>query len=130
MTEAQSPTDPYAFGGLKVVPKSDRTFRKADELWYFFELRNPGIDAATSEPRLMVKLTLTGKTVQGAPVKMVAPPEETPARELKGVPGHWAVGQAMPLETFHPGEYTLAVKVTDLTNKQAYDLQAEFRIVE
>ena len=129
MTEAQAPTDPYAFGGLKVVPKSDLVFRNADELWYFFELRNPGIDPATKEPKLLVKLTLTGKTAKGAPVKMIGPAEETPARELKGAPGRWAVGQSLPLESFEPGDYAIAVKVTDMTTKQPYDLQGQFRIV-
>lgn len=130
LTEAQAPTDAYSFGGLKVVPKSDRVFRRSDELWYFFEVRNPGLDSATQAPKLLVKLTLNGTTATGAPVKMGLPPEETPARELKGVPGHWAIGQAMLLETFQPGEYMLAVKVTDLTTKQSYDMQEQFRIVE
>jgi len=130
LTEAQAPTDAYAFGGLKVVPKSDGVFRRADELWYFFEVRNPGLDAVTHAPKLLLKLSLTGTTAQGAPVKMGLPPEETPARELKGVPGHWAIGQAMPLETFQPGEYTLAVKVTDMMTKQSWDMQGKFRIVE
>src|SRR5205807_7106367 len=39
LSVAQMPTDPYAFGGIKVVPKSDSTFHKSDELWYFLELR-------------------------------------------------------------------------------------------
>lgn len=130
LKEAQSPTDPYAFGGLRVVPKGDGTFRRSDELWYFFELRNPALDAASNAPKLSVKLSVTGKTAEGAPVNMMAPPEETPAQELKGVPGHWAVGQAMPLETFKPGDYKLAVKVTDVTAKRSYELSREFRIVE
>jgi len=130
LTEAQAPTDPYSFGGLRVVPKSDATFRQADELWYFFELRHPGINPETYSPKLTVKLSVTGKTTGGSPVTMMAPPEETPAQELKGVPGHWAVGQAMPLATFKPGEYTLAVKVTDMTSKKTYELKGQFRIVE
>ena len=129
MKEAQSPTDPYAFGGLKVVPKSDRVFQRADELWYFFELRNPGIDPATKEPRLLVRLTLTGKTDQGAPVKIVGAAEETPARELKGAAGRWAIGQSLPLESFEPGEYAITLRVTDLTTKQGWDLAGPFRIV-
>jgi GWxTD domain-containing protein len=130
LSAAQFPTDPYAFGGIKVVPKSDRVFHKTDELWYFFELRNPGLDATTSEPKLQVGLTVAGKTAEGKNVKMAAPPEETPARELKGVAGHWAVGQSMPLATFKTGEYTMTVKVKDLTSNQAYDLKETFTIVE
>lgn len=130
LSEAQLPTDPFAFGGIQVVPKSDRTFRRSDELWYFFELRNPAIDPATSAPKLLVSLTVAGKSAEGKNVKMAAPAEETSARELKGVAGHWAVGQAMPLETFKPGDYTLSVKVKDMTSGQTYDLKESFKIVE
>lgn len=130
LAAAQYPTDPFAFGGIKVVPKSDKVFRRADELWYFFELRNPALDPTTNEPKLQLALTLAGKTVEGKNVKMAAPPEQKSARELKGVAGHWAVGESMPLETFKPGEYTLTVKVKDLTSNQAYDLKESFRIVE
>jgi len=47
LTERQKATDPFAFGGLKVVPKGDATFTRKDDLWYFFEARNPGVDATT-----------------------------------------------------------------------------------
>ncbi|HEX8408415.1 MAG TPA: GWxTD domain-containing protein, partial [Thermoanaerobaculia bacterium] len=43
LSAAQKPNDPFAFGGLKVIPKADRTFRPSDELWYFVELRHPGL---------------------------------------------------------------------------------------
>lgn len=130
LSEAQQATDPFAFGGLKVVPKSDATFKRSDELWYFFEARNPGLDPASNQPKLSVKLSLTGTAADGKPVKMNAPVEITPGQELKGVPGHWAVGQAMPLQTFKPGSYKLAVKVTDLVSNQTWDLEGSFRIVE
>src|SRR5205085_989422 len=52
---AQNPNDPFAFGGLKVVPKGDKTFTKADELWYIFEVRNPGMGEA-QKPNVQVKV--------------------------------------------------------------------------
>jgi GWxTD domain-containing protein len=130
LADAQASTDPFSFGGLRVVPKSDATFHTKDDLWMFVELRNPGLDATSKAPKLSVKMSLTGTTAQGAPVKMMSPAEETPAQELKGVPGHWAVGQSMPLSTFKPGEYTLALKVTDVASNRTYDLTGHFRVVE
>jgi GWxTD domain-containing protein len=130
MESAQDPMEPFAFGGLKVVPKSDAAFRVTDDLWYFVELRNPGIDAANNEPKVTVKLALTGKTGSGKPVTMTAPAEVTPAQEVKGVPGHWGVGQSIPLASFEPGDYTLAVKITDLVGQRSWSLQSSFRIVE
>ena len=139
LTEAQQPTDPFAFGGLRVIPKADRTFRSADELWYFVELRNPGVEAAaaaegqptpTPMPKIQVKLDVTGKDATGKAVKMAAPPRETDAIELKGVPGHYAIGNALPPNTFKPGDYTFTIKLIDTIKKTSYTLTDKFKVVE
>ena len=129
LTAAQLPTDPYAFGGMKVVPKSDRAFTSKDELWYFFELRNPGIDAGTNAPKVQMKLSLTGKTTAGKDVHMENPLADAETIELKGVPGHFGIGQALPLESFKPGDYVMKIKVIDLVNKQTYNLEQPFKVV-
>lgn len=128
LSKPQLPTDPYAFGGIKVVPKADRTFTKADELWYFFELRNPGVDS-TQKPHIQVAADLDGKTKDGKPVKMRTPAQETEAQPLVGVPGHFAVGTALTLTDFKPGDYTLKLKVTDTITKQTYELSEAFKVV-
>ena len=88
---AQKPDDPFAFGGIKVVPKGDAVFQNADELWYFFELRNPGLDGSGS-PKVQVKVDVQGTTAKGKKVKMSAPMSPANAEPLKGVDGHFAVG--------------------------------------
>ena len=142
LSEAQAPTEPFAFGGVKVVPKADRTFRTSDELWYFFELRNPGLaDALPAElgsatgapeqkPKVQVKMDVEGKDATGKAVKKSAPPREIDAVPMKGVPGHYGVGNAIPLESFKPGEYTLTVKVMDTVTKASYTLSEKFRVVQ
>jgi GWxTD domain-containing protein len=130
LTEAQAPTDPFAFGGLKVVPRGNATFRPSEELWYFMEMRNPGKDATTGQPKVTMAVTIAGTKADGKKTKMIGPPQEVPAQELKGVPGHYAVGQAMPLETFKPGSYTMTVKLTDVALGKTYELQEPFTIVE
>ncbi|MFZ2491958.1 MAG: GWxTD domain-containing protein [Thermoanaerobaculia bacterium] len=128
LAEAQAPTDPFAFGGMKVVPKSDRRFTNADELWYFFELRNPGMAEGATAPTVKVKTTITGKTTTGQNSKMSAPPTDVPAQELKGVPGHWVIGQSIPLTKFRAGDYTITLNVTDPVKNVSYDLQATFSV--
>jgi len=127
LAAAQRPTDPFAFGGIKVVPKGDKTFHSSDELWYFFELRNPGLNEQ-NVPGVQVKLEMTGKTTDGQPVQMNAPPRSVEAQELKGVPGHYGVGSSIPLATFKPGSYTLKVKVTDTVKKVSYNLSDDFKV--
>ena len=134
LTDSQKADDPFAFGGVRVVPKADRTFRPADELWYFFELRNPGlpepVEGAERLPKIQVKLDVAGTTADGKPVKMAAPPTETAAIEMKGVPGHYGVGNAIPLASFKPGDYTFTVKVIDTIKKTSYTLSEKFKVVE
>lgn len=139
---AQRAEDPYAFGGLKVIPKGDREFRASDELWYFFELRNPGIPApaapaaegaapaAAPAPKVQVKLDVEGTQVDGKKKKMSAPPMQVDAIEIKGVPGHYGVGSAIPLSSFKPGDYTFTVKVIDTVSKASYTLTDKFKVVE
>jgi hypothetical protein len=127
LAAAQRPTDPFAFGGIKVVPKGDKTFHPSDELWYFFELRNPGLNEQ-NVPGVQVKLEMTGKTNDGQPVQMTAPPRSVEAQELKGVPGHYGVGSSIPLASFKPGNYTLKVKVTDTVKKVSYNLSDDFKV--
>jgi hypothetical protein len=136
---AQGPVDPFAFGGLKVVPKADRAFRSTDELWYFVELRNPGVaepaadvvpvtGAPVAAPKLQLRVDVEGTDAGGKAKKLSAPLRDVEAVEVKGVPGHYGVGSGIPLASFQPGEYTLTVKVIDTIRKMSYTFYEKFRV--
>lgn len=124
MPVAQKPLEPFAFGGTKVVPKPDRTFRASDEVWLFTELRNPALSAAQS-PRITTKVELEGegKKVRGTP----QPAEALP---LKGVPGHFGIGQTIDVSSLKPGQYTVRYTVTDAVSQQSWTREETLRIVE
>jgi len=128
LAEAQKPTDPFAFGGMKIVPKSDGVFNNADELWYFFEVRNPGVDATSKQPKLQSRVQLVGIVADGKKVRMELPMSDVDAMELKGMPGHFAAGTSIPLETFKAGDYTLTVKVVDTISTKTYELKEAFKL--
>jgi GWxTD domain-containing protein len=128
MTERQKPTDPFAFGGMKVVPKADLTFSNADELWYFFEARNPGVDTGTGLPKMEGRLTISGTTAEGKKVRMDGGNEPLDVQPLKGMSGRYAAGASIPLARFKPGSYALKMKVTDAVKNQTYDLEQSFTI--
>jgi GWxTD domain-containing protein len=128
LTEAQLPTDPYAFGGIKVVPKGDRTFSQADEMWYFFELRNPGL-GEDGQPKVQAGIEVSGE-IDGKKKRFRLPLTEVQAQELKDVPGHYAVGSAIPLSGFEPGTYTMEMKVIDTVSKQTHNLKETFTVVK
>jgi GWxTD domain-containing protein len=127
LTAAQLPTDPFAFGGIKVVPKGDRTFTKADELWYFLEVRNAGVE--NGQPNMTLKLDIEGTTKGGKKIKRGSPLGPAPAQELKGVTGHWGIGSAIPLTSFEPGDYTLKLTVNDTIGKQTWSFSEPFKVV-
>ena len=123
MPSAQSPIEPFAFGGTKVVPKPHHAFRIGDEVWLFTELRNPklGDDGA---PHVATKVEVDG------PRKLPGRVLPADASPLKGVPGHYGIGNTVDVSQLVPGEYTLHVTVIDTVAKQSFKRDATLRIVE
>lgn len=127
LEKPQELTDPFAFGGLKVVPKGDRRFVRSDDIWYVFELRNPGI-GDSGAPKVQVKIDITGETKEGKPVKMNFPLQQFETIPLKGVDGHHLLALTFPLSDFKPGKYKAKIKVIDTILKKSYESAKEFEI--
>ncbi len=118
--------DPFTFGGLKVVPKGDATFSSDGNLWYFIELRNPGL-TAEKRPAIAVEVEISGTTAHGS-FRMTLPVAEGQVAPLKGSKDRYAIGAAIPLESFKPGQYTIRVRVTDTVMTRTYDLEKAFSV--
>jgi GWxTD domain-containing protein len=131
-TEKAAPVKaPFAFGRLKIVPKANLSFTTADELTYFVELHNPGIDPATNLPKVQIKLELSG----GKLTKPIPRPlSDIAALPLSGTPGpgQYAIIDSIQLEgiksALSPGDYLLKVKIVDTISKQTYNLEQKFKI--
>ena len=127
---------PYAFGRVKIVPKGDRIFTNKDEITYFVEVVNPGIDEATNMPKLQVKLELAGHGTKEKPGRTISAPiaDATPL-PLTGAPGagQYAIMAGIPLgdmKTPLPaGDYTLRVKVYDQVKKQSWTAEQPLKLV-
>jgi hypothetical protein len=126
LSEAQAPDDPYAIGGLKVVPKGDARFAPKGDLWYFLELRNPGLNEQKA-PAVQIQVEISGKTAKG-PATMKFPLAPAELAPLKGEKDRYAVGLAIPLEGFIPGDYTMKVHVVDTVLSKKYDMEKTFKI--
>ncbi len=124
MTAAQKPLDPFAFGGTKVVPKPDRTFRRGDEVWLFTELRNPTLDPQRL-PRVTTKVEL-----ESAGKKIALPLMTADAAPLKGVDRHYGVGQSIDTSALAAGEYTIRYTVRDTLANLAYVREGTFRVTD
>jgi hypothetical protein len=114
---AQDPLDPFAFGGTKVVPKPRGVFRRSDEVWVFLEMRSATV------PDITTKLDIEGAnaTIAGAP----APAAATP---LKGVAGHYGVGNTIDITGLKPGDYRVKVTVTDNVAKTSITREARLKL--
>lgn len=127
LPQAQKMTDPFAFGGLKVVPKGDGQFVQKEDIWYVYELRNPGLTEAGT-PKMQVKIEISGKTDANQPVKFALPLQEIEAQEMKGVKNHYTLAMAFPLADFEPGQYTVKIRVVDSVLKKSYDTEGQFHV--
>lgn len=130
LTEAAPEKAPFAFGKLKIVPKVDGVFTNKDDLNYFVEINNPGIDTATNMPKLQMGIDLLskGQTVSRLPLA------EAAVGPLSGRPGpgHYALSDAIPLSKLSKplpaGDYTMKMKIVDTVTKQSYTLEQNFKI--
>jgi GWxTD domain-containing protein len=131
--EAAPVKSPFAFGHLKIVPTA--IFSNKDDLDYFVEIHNPGIDPATNLPKLQMKIDLS----DGKGRTLSAPLADMPALPLSGQPGPGqygiigtATGGGIPLAQvtppLAPGDYTLKLKIVDTVAKQSYTLEQKFKI--
>lgn len=131
--EAAPVKSPFAFGHLKIVPTA--IFSNKDDLDYFIEIHNPGIDPATNLPKLQMKIDLS----DGKGRTLSAPLADMPALPLSGQPGPGqygiigtATGGGIPLAQvtppLAPGDYTLKLKIVDTVAKQSYTLEQKFKI--
>ncbi|HEV2721439.1 MAG TPA: GWxTD domain-containing protein [Thermoanaerobaculia bacterium] len=130
LAEAAPEKAPFAFGKLKIVPKADGVFSNKDDLNYFVEINNPGIDTATNLPKLQMGIDLIskGQTVSRLPLS------EAAVGSLSGKPGpgHYVLSDAIPLSKLSKplpaGDYTLKMKIVDTVTKQSYTLEQPFKI--
>ena len=122
LSEAQRPRDPFAFGGTKVVPKPGATFRRSEPVWLFAELRNPSL-APDGTPHIVTKLSIVPSNVSSPPT----PAEATP---LKGMAGHYGIGNAIDIAKLTPGDYTVRVVFTDLISRQSFTREAAIHVRE
>jgi GWxTD domain-containing protein len=118
----------FAFGKTKVIPTAE--FSKNDNLIFFVEVHNPGIDPVTNQPKLQASLDFSG----GKFKKPISRPlTEQPVAPLSGKPGagQYAVIDSIPLseiKNVEPGDYTLKMKIVDTVTKQSYTIEQSFKI--
>ncbi len=128
---AQRPDEPFAFGGIKVVPRGDRTFSTAGEAWLFVVIRNPGLDPAQgpklAAPKLAVRVVI--EPAGGAAGRREIPVRDAAPTALKGFDGQWGFGLPVQLASLSPGEYTVKLELEDLVQGRKVGPSASLHLV-
>jgi hypothetical protein len=127
LTVPQKADDPFAFGGLKVVPRGDLGFTPGRELWLFLVVRNPGLDDAQA-PSMRARVVLNGPAGAATRRKVMQVGDLTPT-PLRGFDRHWGLGIPLDSSKLAPGDYSVSLELTDTLLSRTLDAGGQFRIV-
>jgi hypothetical protein len=131
LAEATPEKSPFAFGKLKIVPRANLVFGSTEELFYFVELRNPGLDPKTNRPDVTVSVDLTGGPKGN---RLSRPDGAASLLPLAGKEGRgqFSIIDSIPLgeikPRLDPGSYTLKLRIVDRVLSRTYDVQQAFTI--
>ncbi len=129
-TGDEQKTKPYVIGNLELKPNFDGKFASTDELAVFFIIYNPQLNAAR-KPNVTIEWQPYKKGPLGeSKFRSVEPQQLTPDTLPAGFDvdqGHQLVGSLnLPVSAFEPGDYRLAVKVTDNTSGKTLEHDVNF----
>jgi len=121
-------TDPFVFGGVKVIPRASGVFKITDDLWYFYNVFHPQLDpAANNAPKLTQKVEIykDGKRIRGS---QSTAPELASLSEGRYAAGNaYNIGQDLKLE---PGSYTLKLMVKDQLSGKEFTQEKTFTVLK
>ncbi|MEM7483174.1 MAG: GWxTD domain-containing protein [Acidobacteriota bacterium] len=105
MKEAQAMLEPFAWQGIVVVPKGDRTFEQEGVLWYYLHTCHPAL-ADNNLPNLRLTVELDGAAKFRGPAA---------ADPVKAGDDCWVLAQGLELtaDRFPAGDYEMKVYVRD-----------------
>lgn len=123
---------PYVIGNLELKPNFDGKFTKADELAIFFIVYNPGL-TASKKPDVTIGWQPYKKGPLGeSKFRAVEPQQLNPQTLPAGfdvAQGHQLVGSLnLPAAAFEPGEYRMAITVTDNVAGKSLERDVNFTI--
>ena len=132
LTPRQQMEQPFTIGGQRITPDFTSTFAKSGEFLFLFMVYNEGATPA-GKPDLDVGYTLS----RGEEAKPFAKMANTafnattlPAEFNLGAGHQVLVAQGLPLATFAPGSYKLAITITDKTNSQNITRTVPFTVTD
>ncbi len=111
----------FVIGDTKVRPAVPEDFSRSERLGIYLQVYNLSVSEQTHKPDLLVEYT-----VQKGSETVFAHSETTDQIPRAGQ--QVTLEKVLPLTNFEPGEYTLAIHITDQLNHQSVSPTATFRV--
>ena len=112
----------FQFGVLKVVPRVNATFRRDEEMGFYFQVYGLQADSSTMQPNAKVEFSVISRGQE--------PTYWRDASELLlPFTSHATVARIGSLMTFAPGDYDLRIRVTDTISGKQTSAAVPFSIL-
>lgn len=114
----------FVIGTSKVRPRLSETFKRDEKMGIYFQLYNFSADEKTRKPNG----TIEYEVVKNGSNQKVFEFSEDVSKVANASTNQVTVEKVLPLRTLEPGQYTLRMKVTDLTKNQILNQTALFTV--
>jgi GWxTD domain-containing protein len=114
-------TESFILGDLKIIPKTDSSFRNSEDLGLYLQIYNFSLDSASSQPALKVEYAVARKGEE---------PDEwrDSTRMMRFAGSYCRLARMINLSRLQPGIYQLRVRIRDVISGQAAETTAEFTV--
>lgn len=121
MQEAQQMLEPFAWQGIVVVPRGDRTFVQGRVMWFYLHACNPAVGEG-GEPALSVTVKIEGPTRFRDSLR--TPPQRAGDH-------CWVISSGLDLDpgSFPAGDYEMDVLVRDTEAGKTLFSSGEFSVI-
>jgi hypothetical protein len=111
----------FVLGDLKIIPKTDDSFRSSEDLGLYLQIYNFALDSASSHPALKVEYAVARKGEE--------PDEWRDSTSMIRFAGSYCrLARMINLNRLQPGLYQLRVRIHDVISGQAVETAAEFKV--
>ncbi|HUY12795.1 MAG TPA: GWxTD domain-containing protein [Terriglobia bacterium] len=114
-------TGPFVIGSTKVRPSVTASFKRDQSLGMYLQVYNLGVDPKTHRPDadIQYQILKDGKTIFTA---------TEAAAKIQHASEQVTIRKSLPLAPLQPGDYTVAIKVTDNIKKKSIQPSATFAL--
>jgi len=132
LSPAQQRSNPYSFGGMRLVPRDGLQYEKTETLSFLFFINNSQL--VEDKPNVTVEYNFYQRLVGGEQFFNRSEPQTLSAETLPkffnvaaGYP--LSAGQNVPLSTFPEGVFRLEIEITDNEAATSISREVNFSIV-